>query len=75
MKFEQAINEKKFEIEKGDRLGVGKYRNKEVEVKDFGTDENGQPIVKTIKPGSKGKGQDRKVHAFKIKKFLPKKDK
>lgn len=68
MKFEKVLQEKKFELNKGDKLGVGKYRNKEVEIKDFDTDENGQPTVKTTKG-------ERKVHGFKVKKLLPKKDK
>lgn len=74
MKFKQALNEKKFELNKGDKLGVGKYRNKEVEIKDFDTDENGQPTINTVKTGKKGKGQNRKVYAFKVKKLFPKKE-
>ena len=66
MKFEDALNEKKFELEKDDEILIGKYKNKKAIIKGFGKDDNNQPTVDT----NKG---ERKVHNFRIKKLMPKK--
>ena len=50
------------DLEVGDEIKVGKYRNVKTDIKDFKTDDNGQPVVKT------GKG-DRKAYGFKVSKL------
>jgi hypothetical protein len=65
MKFDRALLEKTFEIEKGDIILTGKFKNKVAKVKGFDTDENGQPTVKT----NKG---EKKVYSFRINKLMPK---
>jgi len=65
MKFEKALQEKKFELEKGDIILTGKFKNKKVEIEDFDVDDNDQPIVKT----NKG---DRKIFSFRVNKLMPK---
>lgn len=50
----------KLDIEIGDLILTGKFKNKKVIVKDFGTDEKGQPTV-----------NGRKMLNFRIKKLMP----
>lgn len=66
MKFNQALSEKKYELEKGDEILIGKYKNKRAVIKDFDKDENNQPTIKT----NKG---ERKVFGFRKKKLMPEK--
>jgi len=37
------------EIEVGDEVRVGKFKNRKAEVKGFTTDDNNQPVLKTTK--------------------------
>ena len=48
----------------GDKVLIGKYRNKPAEIKGFTFDKHGQAVMKT----NKG---DRKVHAFRIDRDMP----
>lgn len=75
MKFKNALYEKKkekkdlnktysAELEKGDEVLIGKYRNKEAEIKGFSKDKHNQPVMHTTKG-------TRKVHAFRIADKMP----
>lgn len=74
MRFLEALNEKKkekdlsksysAELEKGDEVLIGKYRNKEAEIKGFSKDKHNQPVMHTTKG-------TRKVHAFRIADDMP----
>lgn len=74
MKFEDTLNEKKDEedlmksytisLEKGDKVLMGKYRNKEAEIKGFSLDKHNQPVMHT----NKG---TRKMTAFRIADKMP----
>lgn len=52
------------ELEKGDTILTGKFKNKRVIVKDFGTDKNGQPTV-----------NGKPLLHFRIEKLMPEKKK
>ena len=60
MRLSEALT---LDIEKGDTILMGKFKNKKVIVKDFGEDENGQPTV-----------NGKKLLTFRIAKKMPKKD-
>lgn len=76
MKFNDILNEKKKEddedlmksytlsLEKGDKVLMGKYRNKEAEVEGFSLDKHNQPVIHTTKG-------DRKMTAFRIASKMP----
>lgn len=49
-----------LDIEKGDKVLVGRFKNKEVTVESIGTDENGQPTI-----------NGRKLLSLRIKKLMP----
>ncbi len=51
----------KLDIEKGDVILTGKFKNKRTVVKDFGTDDLGQPTVNGMK-----------LLKFRIEKLMPK---
>ena len=67
MAGEQLDEENIPDLEIGDEIKTGKFRNVKAEIKDFKTDDNGQPVVKT----NKG---DKKAYSFRVSK-LEKKDK
>ncbi len=50
----------KLDLEKGDIILTGRFKNKPVEVKEFGTDEKGQPTI-----------NGRPILKFRIKKLIP----
>jgi len=54
----------KVNLKVGDIILTGKFKNKKVEVKEFGTDDNGQPTV-----------NGRPMLNFRIQKLMPKKTK
>lgn len=60
MKFNKVLNE---ELEIGDEILMGKYRNKRAIIKDFGKDKNNQPTVKTTKG-------ERSMYSFRIAKLM-----
>lgn len=60
MRLSEALT---LDIEKGDTILMGKFKNKKVIVKDFGEDENGQPTV-----------NGKKLLTFRIAKKMPKKE-
>ena len=75
MKFKDVLEEKKKEeedlmksytlsLEKGDKVLMGKYRNKEAEIKGFSLDKHNQPVMHT----SKG---TRKMTAFRVADKMP----
>jgi len=67
-KSKKLIAELKLpDLEKGDTLLVGKFKNRKAEIKGFSTDENGQPIAQTTKG-------DQKIFKPRIAKLMPKKD-
>lgn len=53
-----------IDLEIGDTILTGKFKNKKVEVKEFGTDKNGQPTV-----------NGKPMLAFRIEKLMPEKKK
>ena len=53
--------ELKLDIEKGDVILTGKFKNKRTVVKDFGTDDLGQPTINGMK-----------ALKFRIEKLMPK---
>jgi hypothetical protein len=59
-KWKSIFKEEEYQqIKVGDHVKGGKFRNKDMEVKSFTTDDKGQPIMKT----SKG---DKKVYSVRI---------
>jgi hypothetical protein len=54
----------KIDLKVGDTILTGKFKNKKVEVKEFGVDDNGQPTV-----------NGRPMLTFRIEKLMPKKEK
>ena len=60
MRLSEALS---LDIEVGDTILMGKFKNKKVVVKNFGEDENGQPTV-----------NGKKVLTFRIAKKMPNKD-
>lgn len=59
-KWKSIFKEEEYQqIQKGDEVLGGKFKNKKMIVKDFGKDSNDQPIIKT----NKG---DRKVYSVRI---------
>lgn len=60
MKFDNALEE---ELEIGDEILMGKFRNKRAIIKDFGSDKYGQPTVKT----NKG---ERSMYSFRVQKMM-----
>ena len=67
MKLKQALEEK-HNIEIGDIILTGKFKNKRAEVEAFGKDKNNQPTVKT------NKGEI-SLYKFRIQKLMPKEKK
>jgi len=70
MKFNKVLEEKdeksrRLDIEKGDMILLGKWKNKKAEVEGFGKDDNGQPTVKTDKG-------EKPLYKFRINKMMPK---
>jgi len=59
MKIEKVLEE----LNIGDQIFLGKFRNKKAFIKDFGVDKLGQPTVKT----NKG---ERNMYAFRLQKAL-----
>ena len=53
-----------LDIQIGDTILTGKFKNKKVVVKEFGTDDKGQPTINGMK-----------MLAFRIKKLMPLSDK
>ena len=53
------------EINKGDEVKVGKFKNRKAEVTGFDVDDNGQPVLKTTKG-------DQKLFKPRISKLEPK---
>jgi hypothetical protein len=69
MRIQDIIEAKSYsppEIEVGDEVKVGKFKNRKAEVKGFETDDNGQPVLKTTKG-------DQKLFKPRISKLEPKK--
>ena len=63
MKLKDILTEKyEIDLEIGDTILRGKFKNKPVVVKDIGTDEHGQPTI-----------NGKKMLSFRIKKLMPKK--
>ncbi len=62
VKEETAKTVPKIDLEIGDIILTGKFKNKKVEVKEFGTDKNGQPTV-----------NGKPMLAFRIEKLMPEK--
>ena len=63
MKLKNILTEKyEIDLEIGDTILRGKFKNKPVVVKDIGTDEHGQPTI-----------NGKKMLSFRIKKLMPKK--
>ena len=60
MKFNKVLNE---DVEIGDEILMGKFRNKRAIVKEFGVDKNNQPTVKT----NRG---ERAMYAFRLSKLM-----
>lgn len=60
MKFKDVLTE---DVEIGDEVLMGKFRNKRAIVKDFGTDKNGQPTIKT----NRG---ERAMYSFRLSKLM-----
>ena len=66
MRFNEAMKETyKLEINVGDIVLMGKFKNKKAEVEGFDFDDNNQPVIIT------SKGQ-RNLHPFRINKLMPK---
>lgn len=65
MKFKQALKEKKLDVEVGDTILVGKFKNRRTKIKGFDKDKNNQPTVETDKG-------ERSLHKFRINKLMPK---
>lgn len=64
-KVKEALQEIKLpDLEIGDTLLVGKFKNRKAEIKGFETDEQGQPVAKTTKG-------DQKVFKSRIAKLMP----
>jgi len=61
---EELMNSYITHLEKGDKILMGKYRNKEAEIKGFSLDNHNQPVVHT----NKG---NRKLNAFRIMGSMP----
>lgn len=61
---DELMNSYISHLEKGDKILMGKYRNKEAEVKGFSLDSHNQPVVHT----NKG---NRKLNAFRIMNSMP----
>lgn len=59
MKFKRIVEE----LEIGDEVLMGKYRNKRAIIKDFGTDKNNQPTIKTTKG-------ERAMYSFRVAKLM-----
>ena len=64
IKLKDILNEKfEIDVEIGDTILRGKFKNKPVVVKDFGVDDKGQPTI-----------NGKKMLSFRIKKLMPKED-
>lgn len=68
MKFNEALQEKKFELNIGDKILTGRFKNREEEIEEFDVDDKGQPVVITNK-------KERKVFPFRIEKYMEKEEK
>lgn len=63
MRYHELIEESNIpDLEVGDEIKTGKFRNSKTTVKGFKKDSNGQPVVKT------GKG-DKKAYSFRVSKL------
>ena len=63
MKLKDILKEKfELDLEVGDTILRGKFKNKPVVVKSFGVDDKGQPTI-----------NGKKMLSFRIKKLMPKK--
>lgn len=70
MTFKQVLEEKdkekrKIDVEKGDIILLGKWKNKKAEIEGFGKDDNNQPTVKTDRG-------EKPLYKFRINKLMPK---
>jgi len=64
IKLKDILAEKyEIDLEVGDTILRGKFKNKSVVVKSFGTDDKGQPTI-----------NGKKMLSFRIKKLMPKKE-
>ena len=64
-KVQRLVAELKLpDLEKGDTLLVGKFKNRKAEIEGFSTDENNQPVAKTTKG-------DQKIFKPRIAKLMP----
>jgi hypothetical protein len=64
-KAQKLVSELKLpDLEKGDTLLVGKFKNRKAEIEGFSTDENNQPVAKTTKG-------DQKIFKPRIAKLMP----
>lgn len=64
MAYKRYFKEYEIDLEKGDEILMGKFLNKRATVKDFGTDEKGQPTVISDKG-------EKPMLKFRIKKLMP----
>ena len=65
IKLKDILTEKfEIDVEVGDTILRGKFKNKPVIVKDFGVDDKGQPTI-----------NGKKMLSFRIKKLMPQKGK
>lgn len=67
MKISEIIKTALQDLEIGDEILMGRFRNIPAVVKSFGKDKNNQPTVKT----NKG---EKPLYKFRIKKLMPEKD-
>ena len=64
-KAQRLVSELKLpDLDKGDTLLVGKFKNRKAEIKDFTTDDNNQPVANTTKG-------DQKIFKPRIAKLMP----
>ena len=64
IKLKDILTEKyEIDLEIGDTILRGKFKNKPVVIKDFGFDDKGQPTI-----------NGKKMLSFRIKKLMPKKE-
>lgn len=68
-KKKHGLIEKQDDIQKGDLVYSGRWKNKKLIVKDFDVDDKGQPVIVPEK------GKPVKVYNVRIDKLLPKKEK
>lgn len=67
-KWKSIFKEEEYQqIQKGDEVLGGKFKNKKMIVQDFGTDKNNQPTVKTDK-------DEKPLYNFRISKLMKKEE-